>query len=209
VRELVSGTPVRLVRMTWMTSPLGSPPRIVESRALPPQPPITGDGRLYRIGGGASVSSLDWQLDLIDVRGHHLTFDVPPGGESHLLGLAGPQVSVEAAATHRLRRGSAYRTTSSRITLVRPKRIRQSASRVLCLTYLPGRVEAELSSAVLDGSPVLDDDIAAIVLADGELTAGGSRLRRYDAVLPEAGSAASLTADRASVVLLSVRHVGR
>ncbi len=77
-----------------MTPPLDSAPRIVETRALPPQRPITGAGRLYRIGGSTSISRPDWQLDLIDVRDHHLSFDVPPGGESLLLGLAGPQISV-------------------------------------------------------------------------------------------------------------------
>jgi hypothetical protein len=114
-------------------------PRTIRFAELARQPLDQGRGSAREIWADLDPDlNLRWQLRVVDIKDSSGLLVGPAGTHSHVVGLAGPQVTVRIAGTSRaLRRGLVMPVPSCRVQFERPKLRPPGVSSLLVLTF-PG-----------------------------------------------------------------------
>jgi hypothetical protein len=112
-------------------------PRSIRFAALPRQPLDQGRGGAREVWADLDPDlNLRWQLRVVEIKDSTGLLVGPAGTQHHVVGLAGPQVSVGTAGVSRvLRRDEVLPVPSSTVLFERPRLRPPGASSVLVLSY--------------------------------------------------------------------------
>ena len=148
---------------------------------------------------------LQWQLQLIELRGPHGRIQLPDATDQLVVGISGAQVIVQTdgARSAPLRRDQALLTHGSFVDFHRPGIRGIGLSRVLVLSSNASLPAASFEAGAVDGPLRMSPDALALVVLRGTVKIGGVVAGRESAVILRSAEAAEAVATSAQVLRFS------
>lgn len=175
--------------MTAFQHSVVPPPRTIRFSDLPRQPLDQGTGSAREIWADLDPDlTLRWQLRVIDLKDSTGLLVGPAGTHHHVVGLAGPQVTVrQAHASRALRRDHVLPVLSHRVHFERPRLRPPGHSSVVVLTF-PGAADPpDLVLGSLAPGGELDPAARLVLVLRGTVRVGRAEAAHGSALLLQPG----------------------
>ncbi|WP_341976933.1 hypothetical protein LTA6_001430 [Microbacterium sp. LTA6] len=148
------------------------------------------------------VRGLQWQLQLVELRGPHGLIQLPEDTDQLIVGISGAQVNVQADNTRPapLRRDQALLSHASFVDFHRPGIRGIGLSRVLVLSSAASLADATFDATAADGDFRVSPSTLALVVLRGGVKVGSVAAGRESAIIFDSAEPLSAVATSAQVL---------
>ncbi|MGN8026827.1 hypothetical protein [Microbacterium sp. 22242] len=180
---------------------------LVHLRDLPRRSLAAGGGHVREICGSRGArNQLEWQLQVVELRGPVGVLALAPDSAHLIAGTSGPQVEVGPGASAGaplvgLRKERVLPFSGAVVEFRRPRLRAAELSRIVVLSFVAPRATPQLVFADLHGTSVLPDGVQAIVVRSGTVVAAGETATALDAIVLAPGGERTVQAEDARVLL--------
>ncbi|MDQ4215615.1 hypothetical protein [Microbacterium capsulatum] len=185
-------------------APAPAASRLSHLRHLPRRSLVAGGGQVREICGSEGTDGRGaWVLQLVEFRGPVGTMSLGPHAVHMIAGIGGPQVEIGSAPPVGLRKERVLHRTGAHLEFRRPT-LRAELSRILVLSRVRAAATPILAFADLDGRGSLPEDVQAVVVRSGSVSADGLTAHAMDALILPRSGAERLTVDSVDARVLLV-----